>query len=316
MKFRTQIPLEPQKHHQIDYDSQILLLGSCFAEHIGEKFTYYKFRNTQNPFGILFHPFAIETFITNVINEKVYTEADLVFQDELWHCFDAHSKLSSTSKEEILTSLNESVVFTLKQLKAASHIVLTFGTAWVYRYIETDAIVANCHKIPQKKFLKTLLTVEEISQSIQATVSLIKSINPSITTLFSVSPVRHIKDGMIENTQSKAHLIAAIHQYTEPRQKQFYMPSYEIMMDELRDYRFYDNDMLHPSPLAIEYIWERFKEVWIANKADQTMRTVEAVQKGLHHRPFHSGSLKHQEFLKHLASKKALLKAEFPHIEF
>ena len=253
MKLQTQIPLKKETKNQIAYQSKILLLGSCFSENIGDKLSYFKFQSTQNPFGILFHPKAIENFITNAINEKKYLDDDLIFQNETWHSFDAHSSLSSVNKNELLNKLNASISITNRALKEASHIIITLGTSWVYRFIETDAIVANCHKIPQKKFLKKLLLVEEITKSLAAILVLLKSVNKDISVLFTVSPVRHLKDGFIENTQSKAHLIAAIHQVLE-HQNVSYFPSYEIMMDELRDYRFYAEDMIHPNKTAINYI--------------------------------------------------------------
>lgn len=258
MIFQTHIPLKKQKHHLINYNSKLLLLGSCFSENIGNKLSYYKFQTQQNPFGILFHPKAIETFIAKVINEEMYTENDVFFHNERWHCFDAHSVVSSTSKEELLNTLNTNINSTYQHLKNTSHIIITLGTAWIYREIATDTLVANCHKIPQKKFLKELLTVEEVSESLEAINSLIKSINPETTIIYTVSPVRHIKDGFIENQRSKAHLLSAIHQVVESRNNTHYFPSYEIMMDELRDYRFYAEDMIHPNQTAIDYIWEKF----------------------------------------------------------
>ncbi len=226
MKLLTQLPLKPQQHNQIDYNSKLLLLGSCFSENIGEKFSYFKFQSAVNPFGILFQPLAIENLITNAINEKVYTENDIFFQNEQWHCFEAHSQLSSASKAELLDGLNAQIKCTHQHINEASHFIITLGTSWVYREIETDTIVANCHKVSQKKFLKELLSVEAITESLQAIIALVKSVNPKGNVLFTVSPVRHIKDGFVENTQSKSHLIAAIHNVVEPRKGLYYFPSY------------------------------------------------------------------------------------------
>ncbi|MFC4720705.1 GSCFA domain-containing protein [Geojedonia litorea] len=316
MKLQTEIPLQPQTFNQIDYHSKICLFGSCFAEHIGQKLDYFKFQNELNPFGILFHPLAIENLITAAINKKVYSESDIFFHNEQWHSFETHSRLSSTSKDELLNSLNKYVKSTSQQIHDATHIIFTLGTSWVYRYIETDIVVANCHKIPQKKFVKELLTVDEVSESLQGTVSLIRSINPKATLVFTVSPVRHLKDGFIENTQSKSHLIAAIHQLVEPRQNTHYFPSYEIMMDQLRDYRFYSEDMIHPNQTAVDFIWGQFKKVWIANEASVTMDQIDGIQKGMQHRPFHPNSEAHQEFLQNLEQKKKDLMRQFPHLKF
>ncbi|CAM1342613.1 GSCFA domain-containing protein [Tenacibaculum aestuarii] len=316
MIFQTHIPLKKQKHHLINYNSKLLLLGSCFSENIGNKLSYYKFQTQQNPFGILFHPKAIETFITKVINEEKYTENNVFFHNERWHCFDAHSVVSSTSKEELLNTLNTNINSTFQQLKNTSHVIITLGTAWVYREIATDALVANCHKIPQKKFLKELLTIEEVLESLEAINSLVKSINPETTIIYTVSPVRHIKDGFIENQRSKAHLLSAIHQTVEPRNNTYYFPSYEIMMDELRDYRFYAEDMIHPNQTAIDYIWEKFSEVWFSEEAIETMKEVETIQKGLMHKPFNPNSEAHQLFLKKIQQKKETLLQAFPFMNF
>ena len=316
MKFQTNIPLQPQQFNQIDYHAKVMLLGSCFSENIGEKFSYFKLEKLQNPFGIMFHPLAIERFITNAINEKTYTNDDLFFHNEQWHCFDAHSKLSHTSEIELLQKLNTNLQTTHQFLKEATHIVITLGTAWAYRFIETDTYVANCHKIPQKKFLKELLTVDQIVESLEGIISLVKSINPQLSILFTVSPVRHIKDGFTENMLSKSHCITAIHQVVDPRHHRYYFPSYEIMMDELRDYRFYSEDMIHPSATAIQYIWNRFQEVWMSEVSQTTMNAIDAIQKGLKHRPFNPNSEAHQVFLQQLEQQQSLIIQKFPHIKF
>ena len=315
MKLQTKIPLKRKTQNLIDYQSNILLLGSCFSENIGDKLSYFKFQSIQNPFGILFHPKAIENLITNTSNKKVYSSDDLIYQNEIWHSFDAHSSLSSASENELLNKLNVAISLTNKKIKEASHIVITLGTSWVYRYIETDTIVANCHKIPQKKFLKELLSVSEISESLARSISLIKSVNSDAALIFTVSPVRHLKDGFIENTQSKSHLIAAIHTLVN-EQDVSYFPSYEIMMDELRDYRFYAEDMIHPNKTAINYIWRKFIDTWFSEETKSIMKEIDEIQKGLLHRPFHEDSKLHQQFLLKLEQKKSSLQERLPFINF
>ena len=316
MKLQTKIPLQPQQHNQLDYNSNVLLLGSCFVENIGKKLDYFKFHYLQNPFGILFHPLAIEALITNSINEKEYTEEHIFFHNEQWHCYDAHSKLSASSKEELLHNLNQQIKATNQQINESTHIIITLGTAWVYRHIETDTIVANCHKVPQKKFLKELLSADEISESLESIIALIKSVNIEVSILFTVSPVRHLKDGFVENTQSKAQLVSAIHQVVESRSLIYYFPSYEIMMDELRDYRFYAEDMIHPNQTAVNYIWDKFQKVWISKDSSKTMEAVEDVQKGLKHKPFNPNSIAHQQFLQNLEEKQKALHLQFQNIAF
>ena len=210
MKLQTQIPLSSAKI-QIDYGSQLLLLGSCFSENIGYKLEYFKFQSTQNPLGILFHPKAIENLIERAVRKKQYTESEVFFLNERWQCFDAHSDLSDTSKENLLNNLNRGLETTLAQLEKASHIIITLGTAWVYRHLISDKIVSNCHKVPQKQFAKELLPIDEIVSDIQNVVELVNSVNKKAQIIFTISPVRHLKDGFVENQRSKAHLISAVH---------------------------------------------------------------------------------------------------------
>lgn len=321
MKLQTKISLVEQSNNQIDYNSKILLLGSCFVENIGEKLNYFKFQNTINPFGIMFHPKAIETLISNAVNDKEYSEKDIFYHNEQWHCFDVHSKLSNTSKDKLLKQLNSTLGLTTQQLYNATHILITFGTAWVYSLIETNQIVANCHKIPQQQFTKKILSVNEILYSIENIESFIRANNPDAQIIYTVSPVRHLKDGFIENSLSKSHLITAIHQFLNQKssiknRQSFYFPSYEIMMDELRDYRFYAEDMLHPNNTAINYIWDKFKQVWIAEEASTIMDEVNTIQKGLLHKPFNPNSKSHQHFIQQLEDKKAQLQSNFPYIVF
>lgn len=310
MNFRTQIPIctstQLSAQAKIDHTSKILLFGSCFSENIGAKFNYFKFHNSINPFGILFHPIAIEKLILNVINQKEFTEDDIFFHNERWHCFDAHSELSNLSKDVLLQHLNATIASTYQQLNNSTHIIITLGTAWVYRQIKSDNIVANCHKVPQKKFLKELLSADEITASLENIMALVKNINPTVNIIFTVSPVRHLKDGFTENSLSKAHLITGINEAIgippmETREQ--YFPSFEIMMDDLRDYRFYESDMIHPNKTAIDYIWEQFKNSWIHPKSFDVMAEVDTIQKGLAHRPFNESSEQHQQFLRKLQLK-------------
>lgn len=332
MKFQTEIPLIKAKN-QIDYNSQLLLLGSCFVENMGDKLSYFKFQTVQNPFGILFHPLAIENLVFRAVHQKKYVDDDIFFSNERWHCFDAHSKLSSSSKEQLLQNLNEGLENTLHQIKHASHIIITLGTAWVYQSIQSTQIVANCHKVPQKAFTKKLLSIERIEKSLTNIIELIGSLNSKAQFIFTISPVRHIKDGFTENQVSKAHLISALQQIlnspsstAEPsliigeglreNWARELFPSYEIMMDELRDYRFYAADMIHPSIVAIDYIWDKFKQVWISEEAQNAMLEIDAIQKGLQHKAFNPDSGAHQKFLKNLEVRMEYLKKQLPFLEF
>lgn len=294
-------------------------LGSCFAVNMAEKLDYFKFQNSCNPFGILFHPLAIEKLIDFAVSGKQFTENDIFFYNERWHCFDAHSDLSNSSKEELLSSLNALIKSTNQHITESTHIIITYGTSWVYRNIESNFIVANCHKVPQKQFKKELLSVEEIEESIANTVKLIHSVNPNCTIIFTVSPVRHIKDGFVENQVSKANLISALYtvlQVPPLGAEGAYFPSYEIMMDELRDYRFYAEDMLHPNQVAIDYIWKRFKETTISETAFVTMDEVSTIQKSLSHKPFYPKSESHLKFESKVREKITKLESEYSFMKF
>ncbi|MBP6182092.1 GSCFA domain-containing protein [Flavobacterium sp.] len=318
MQFRTKIPI-PKSNHALDYNSKIVSLGSCFAVNMAEKLDYFKFQNSCNPFGILFHPLAIEKIIDFSVSRRQFKENDIFFHNELWHCFDVHSDLSNSNKEDLLEPLNAIIKATKQQLQEASHIIITYGTAWIYRNIESDTIVANCHKVPQKQFNKELLSVDEIQESIVRTIKFIHSLNPNCNIIFTISPVRHIKDGFVENQWSKANLISAVHTVLNAenyKRDTEYFPSYEIMMDELRDYRFYAEDMLHPNQVAIDYIWKRFKETTISEIAFSTMDEVESIQKSLSHKPFNPDSKSHQQFLLKLQNKIETLQKQFYQIQF
>lgn len=188
-----------------------MLLGSCFAENMGKKFDYFKFQATTNPFGIIFNAVSLERLIRRAVENRTFTENDIFFHNDLWHCYEVHSELSNSDKDAFLESLNDLINSTNKQLNDSTHIIITLGTSWVYRNIETNEIVANCHKVPQKQFTKELLSIHQTEESLQSIISLIHSVNPNCNFIFTVSPVRHIKDGFVENTLSKAHLVAAIH---------------------------------------------------------------------------------------------------------
>jgi len=316
LNLQTHIPFSKNTSNPIDYNSKIILLGSCFSDNIGQKLRYHKFQSILNPFGILFHPKAIETIIKNALCKKEYTEKDLFFLNERWQSFEAHSKLSSSSKEEIIEQLNKASVSINKAVKNSTHFIITLGTSWVYRFNESGEIVANCHKVSQNKFKKELLSVAEINKSLSLIISLIKEINPSISFIFTVSPVRHLKDGVIENQQSKSHLISALHQIIPIHKNSFYFPSYEVMMDELRDYRFYKEDMIHPNQIAINYIWEKFYENWLSDEALELKKEVIKIQRGLEHKPFNPNSEGHQQFLSSLQEKIKTLKKKYSHISF
>lgn len=316
MNFTTKISIQ-KCNHSITYDSKIMLLGSCFAESMGKKFDYFKFQNTTNPFGIIFNPVSLAKLVERSAQKEYFTEDDIFFHNDLWQCYEVHSELSHPDKAIFLSNLNSIVELTHRQIGSLTHCIITLGTSWVYRNIETNEIVANCHKVPQKQFSKELLSPEIIAQSIESILFTISVVNPNCTFIFTVSPVRHIKDGFVENTLSKSHLITALHKtITHHPLSITYFPSYEIMMDELRDYRFYTEDLLHPSQTAIEYIWEQFSEACFNLETSSIVNEIEHIQKRMAHKSFNPQSESHKLFKQKLASDCQSLQAKFPFMQF
>ena len=315
MNFQTQIPIR-KYDFPIDYTSKVLLLGSCFAENMAQKFEYFKFDTVVNPFGIIFNPISLEKLIVRSIRKNYFTEEDIFFHNEAWHCFEVHSELSNSDKEVFLNELNQLIDSTNWHIEKSTHCLITLGTSWVYKHIESNKIVANCHKVPQKQFVKELLSIAQIEASLKKIIAEIQAINPNCKFIFTVSPVRHIKDGFVENNLSKAHLIAALQSSSFQLPASSYFPSFEIMMDELRDYRFYAEDMLHPNQTAIDYIWIKFFENYVSEKEFSLMNQVCEIQRALKHRPFNPNSESHLKFLENLNQKINTLVNKHPNFQF
>ena len=315
MKLTTPIKLSRQ-NPPINYSSKVLLLGSCFAQNMGAKLEYYKFQQCTNPFGILFHPVAIEKLITRAVNQNWFTSKDVFLQNEQWHCFLAHSKLSNTSEEDLISALNSALEKLRFSLLEASHVVFTFGTAWVYKHLEKDTIVANCHKVPQKEFVKQLLSPDDVSDVLLGIETKLRTINPTCSIINTVSPVRHIKDGLIANSRSKAHLIAGVQEIVSPEKLNYYFPSYEIMMDELRDYRFYKEDLIHPNQTAIAIIWNAFTGSWICPETAALQKKIATIQSGILHTPFNENSKAHIHFKKELEVQISQVQKALPWATF
>jgi len=315
MNFTTPVPIE-RSEFQISYDSKVVSIGSCFAQNMARKFDYYQFQNLANPFGILFHPLAIEKMFKAALAQKHFTDADVFFHNERWQSFDVHSELSHADKRILLERLNDQVVASGKIIQDCTHLIITLGTAWIYRHQASGDIVANCHKVPQREFTKELLAPEEVSASVETIIRLIQQANPSVQILFTISPVRHLKDGFIENQRSKSNLISGLHKALSDKKNCHYFPAFEIVMDELRDYRFYASDMMHPNELAIDYIWEKFVYAWMSDDAVADMAEVEALRKALSHQAFHPDSEKHLKFLAATQQRIAHLRERLPFLSF
>lgn len=314
MKFRTELKLT-QAANAIDHRSRILLIGSCFSDHISEKMSQSGFEVRANPHGILFNPESIKNAISDYLTRKSYGPEDLMFNEEHWVSLAHHGKFSDRDPEVTLKKINEGIHGTRHFLEQSTHLILTLGTSWVYRHIRQDRVVANCHKIPQAEFQKELLTTEQIVRSLADMMNEVRKVNSSINFIFTVSPVRHLRDGIVENTLSKAHLIRAVHELTKG-ENAHYFPSYEIMMDDLRDYRFYKSDMIHPNQTAIEYIWEKFSKAWIHPSCKDLMKRVESIHRALDHRPLDPESEQHKEFSLKLEKDIEEIQKAHPRIKF
>ena len=314
MKWRTEVEVPPGDD-LIDYSSRVLLLGSCFATHLSEKLQYYQFRQTCNPFGVVFHPIPMERLLERALGEFWFQPEEVFEGAGRWRCLQAHSSVSGASREEALGALNAALAGLRQAALEATHLVLTLGTAYGFRYLKSGQLVANCHKLPAREFERKLTPPDVLEESLSRMLQTLRRENPEVTCLLTVSPVRHIRDGLVENQRSKAHLITAAHRLVDGGLAS-YFPSYEIFMDELRDYRFYSRDLVHPSEVAVDYVWERFGASWVAPGARPVMDQVAALRKGLSHRPLHPGSTGEAGFRKSLEEQMARLLVQFPHMDF
>ena len=315
MKFTTPVSVL-QQEPKMDHHSRIFLAGSCFVENIGNKFDYYKLPNKRNPLGILYHPFGIRDMFARATNENYFTTEDVFFFNERWHCFEAHSSMSDPDRDDLLKKLNEALKSTREYLLKTTHILITPGTSWIYRRVENDRPVANCHKLPQVNFRKEISSLTSLEDAFSDIIASIRKLNTTCQIIFTISPVRHIKDGMIENQVSKSLLFVAIQKFLSAQNFIFYFPSYEILMDELRDYRYYAEDMLHPGKTGIDYIWQKFSFSWLSPETTLMLKEIDNIQKGLLHRPFHENSEAHKKFRSALTAKIQAIQKKYPHISF
>jgi hypothetical protein len=311
--FRTEIP-QQKAGMTLSHNDKIMLIGSCFAENIGEKLSKYKFPTDVNPFGILFNPVSIAQSLSILSDSFLFQESDLHFHSGEWVSFLHHGKFSNSDKKECLRSINEKLVESREFLKNTDFLVLTLGSSIAYRY--KGNIVANCHKIPQKEFEKQMLSVQDIVSNLQDSIEKVRAINNNIRLIFTVSPVRYIKNDVTENTLSKARLIVAVHELIRCVADSYYFPAFEIMMDDLRDYRFYSSDMAHPSPLAIDYIWKNFSYAFFNNETVQLNKSIEEVVTAKNHRLKNPFSAVSQRFKEEQLKKIQRIQTDFPHINF
>jgi len=317
MSFYTEIQI-PEFPGQMDYSKSMMLFGSCFSENIGQKLIDLKFNVDMNPFGILYNPESIANSLRILLEKRAFTEDDL-FQDQgLWNSFFHHSRFSDVDQSAALEKINSRISSSHEFLKKADFLVITFGTAWVYELKKTGKIVSNCHKIPATEFKRFRLEVSHITNVYKELLEQIRVFNPKLKVIFTVSPIRHWKDGAVENQLSKATLLLAIDQLIKGfgNQDCSYFPSYELMMDELRDYRFYAEDMLHISQVAVDYIFERFSKVMITKESMDVSKKVIKVRKAFGHRPVNPNTDEFKEFILQNLLQISQLTSQFPNLDF
>ena len=311
MQFQISFPIAKQAK-QIAYPGKITLIGSCFTENMAKRLEDRKWQTLQNPHGILFNPVSVHTCIRDVVRKQVYTQDHLFYLNEMWHSWLHHSRFSGVTPEDALQKMNASIAEANAFFKSSNWLVITLGSAFAYRHNDLDMHVSNNHRAPAQWFTKELLDTNFIIAQMQSSIAMLKEFNPALQIIFTISPVRHLRDGVIDNNRSKSRLIEAVHQLVNANDHCYYFPSYEIVIDELRDYRFFDIDFAHPNYSATEYVWERFKEIAIDEKCYERMEEIYKIKLAIHHKTQNPASNAHQQFLQTYLDKCVLLEKNYP----
>ena len=316
MKFKLTLEAKPSKY-PIEYGDKLMLIGSCFTENIGAKFKSHLFEISENPYGILFNPVSVTNTLTEIMDLRKYKSDDLFQHNELWHSWSHHSRFSAIKQEDALENINRTILDAHHFLKSANRLVITLGSAWLY-HLTNEAplgkgqVVANNHKGPINWFFKSLMQPNELLENLHALVARLQTFNPNLHIVFTISPVRHLREGLIENNRSKAVLIHAVHELVSQSNQVDYFPAYEYVMDDLRDYRFYAEDLVHPNFAASGYVWDKLVETYMDPKTQAIMKQVAELQLAMNHKPFFLGSAEHQKFLESCILKTETLLATYP----
>ncbi len=309
MQLQTKVDIKPLPF-KLTHKEKYTFIGSCFAENIGNKFKDNRFNALVNPFGVLYNPASISKCLDAAIYNQ-YDESLLIEHNNIWNSFLHHGSFSNTSRDAALQNIKEKLEETHNFLKETYVLFLTFGTANIYEY--NGDVVANCHKIPAKEFTRRRLTVAEISKQITDCIAKLRSINPKIKVIISVSPVRYAKDGLTENNLSKASLLLATENVCK-LENVFYFPAYEIIIDELRDYRFFAEDMTHPNPIAVNYIWEKIENNLLDENTINLIKQISKIVTATQHRPFNTDPEAHLQFLNNMYNKTLNLQKQYPYL--
>lgn len=321
MNFRLELNIKPFPK-KIQLGEKVFLIGSCFTDHISKKLSTYKFDVLDNPNGILFNPVSIGKAIDTYIEKKEYKESDLFFYNDLWSSWDHHGQFSHPDIDTTLREINNAVNNAHYFLKTANWVIITLGSAWIYKikneYLNSKAgqVAANCHKVPQQHFEHTLMAYDEVNKSIKNIIQKINQFNPSANIVLTISPVRHHREGLVENNRSKALLISAVNEAIKEKDNIFYFPSYELIIDDLRDYRFYAEDMVHPNYQATQYVWGKFTHAFMDEQTLIDMEEIKKIVNAKNHKPLHPNSQPHLQFLKDFLQKALLMQQKFPQLNF
>lgn len=312
--FRTTVQVKPYPS-KIDYKSKILAVGSCFAGNIGLKLKNAFFDTEINPFGVIYNPVSVLNSLNDLIADKKFIAGDLFEYKSLWHSFSHSSLFSDSNAESCLEQINNRLGYASEFLKNAGFLLITFGTAWVFEEKLSGKVVSNCHKLPSDHFNRRQLSVGEIVQSYTSLIEQLHGLNPELKIVFTVSPIRHWKDGAHENTISKSILLLAVDVIQKQFEDVFYFPAFEIQMDDLRDYRFYADDMLHPSESAVRYIWDIFAQSFMNDETLKLKMQMEQLSADLAHRPLHPMSGEYKLFLHHLEKRRENIIRQYPFLD-
>ena len=303
MNLRTELFIKPTGV-PVQLNEPILLLGSCFSDNIGRKLDTFKFNVSVNPFGTLYNPYSIFNVIDkSIMKDWNLDEKKIVFNQGLYRYLDFHSTMASPSKEELIALSGNILKETGEFIRKAGWIIITFGTAIIYRYKETGEITANCHKLPSAMFSREWMSIDGILKEFGNLYPELNALNKNLNIMLTISPVRHLKEGFEANQLSKSILRIACEEITRKYGNAYYFPSYEIMMDDLRDYRFYNDDLVHPNNLAVEYLWEKFCNAWMDDETRLFLKEWNKILNAINHKPFHPDTDEHKQFVKQTVEK-------------
>ena len=318
LKFKLTLASK-RSENSIGYRDQLFLIGSCFSENMGAKLNTHLFKVFENPHGVLFNPISVAQSLSDCINHKQYAEADLFQLNEVWNSWNHHSRYSGITPKDAVEKINNSITKAHAFLKTADHIVITLGSAWVYQLnsqspFTAGQVVANNHKAPAAWFDKALMKPDALVLLLNKMVKDLLQFNAHLQIIFTISPVRHLREGLVENNRSKAVLIQAVHEIVETSKQTAYFPSYEYVIDDLRDYRFYAEDLVHPNYAASNYVWEKWVETYMNEETQNIMKQVAELQLAMQHKPFFAGSTQHKEFLQNCIAKSERLLSHYPYL--